>query len=204
MLSSLVINKWKGSKVFVLRLWMDCTILFLILRFCKVFLRWGISSFDLHMLENGFFVCKLYSEEDLQRVLEGFWTIRGHPMILRRWSPDVRLELDSLVVYSIMGILSRSSSTSLESTFYCKVMQHSGTATLHRQSNSYSDEISICTSMCTGFFWRRSSKWGFLSWSWREHSEGTCLIFLEATTMSALLIFWSCKWSLSANSEIDH
>ena len=58
--------------------------------------RWGISSFDLHMLENGFFVCKLYSEEDLQRVLEGFWTIRGHPMILRRWSPDVRLELDSL------------------------------------------------------------------------------------------------------------
>ena len=58
--------------------------------------RWGISSFDLHMLENGFFVCKLYSEEDLQRILEGFWTIRGHPMILRRWSPDVRLELDSL------------------------------------------------------------------------------------------------------------
>ena len=32
----------------------------------------------------------------MQRVLEGFWTIRGHPMILRRWSPDVRLELDSL------------------------------------------------------------------------------------------------------------
>ncbi|RWW51569.1 hypothetical protein BHE74_00042080, partial [Ensete ventricosum] len=58
--------------------------------------RWGISTFDLHMLETGFFVCKLYSEEDLQRVLEGFWTIRGHPMILRRWAPDVRLELDSL------------------------------------------------------------------------------------------------------------
>ncbi|RZS23048.1 hypothetical protein BHM03_00055896, partial [Ensete ventricosum] len=58
--------------------------------------RWGISTFDLHMLETGFFVCRLYSEEDLQRVLEGFWTIRGHPMILRRWAPDVRLELDSL------------------------------------------------------------------------------------------------------------
>ncbi|THU58535.1 hypothetical protein C4D60_Mb03t15370 [Musa balbisiana] len=75
--------------------------------------RWGIPSFDLHMLENGFFVCKLYSEEDLQRVLEGFWTIHGHPRsssttlvldilfwtildYLRRWSPDVRLELDSL------------------------------------------------------------------------------------------------------------
>ncbi|RWW75319.1 hypothetical protein BHE74_00016665 [Ensete ventricosum] len=48
------------------------------------------------MLENGFFICRLYSEEDLQRVLEGFWTIRGHPMILRCWAPDVRLELDSL------------------------------------------------------------------------------------------------------------
>ncbi|RWV77287.1 hypothetical protein GW17_00061909 [Ensete ventricosum] len=58
--------------------------------------RWGISTFDLHMLETGFFICRLYSEEDLQRVLEGFWTIRGHPMILRRWAPDVRLELDSL------------------------------------------------------------------------------------------------------------
>ncbi|KAJ8505060.1 hypothetical protein OPV22_005946 [Ensete ventricosum] len=58
--------------------------------------RWGISTFDLHMLETGFFVCRLYSEEDLQRVLEGFWTIRGHLMILRRWAPDVRLELDSL------------------------------------------------------------------------------------------------------------
>ncbi|RRT83610.1 hypothetical protein B296_00009151 [Ensete ventricosum] len=51
--------------------------------------RWGISAFDIHMLENDFFICKLYSEEDLQRVLEGFWTIRSHPMILRRWAPDV-------------------------------------------------------------------------------------------------------------------
>ncbi|THU50666.1 hypothetical protein C4D60_Mb06t22700 [Musa balbisiana] len=47
---------------------------------------YGISTFDLNMLVNGFFVCKLYSKEDLQWVLE--------------WS----------------------SSTSLESTFYCKVI----------------------------------------------------------------------------------
>ncbi|RRT38651.1 hypothetical protein B296_00052111, partial [Ensete ventricosum] len=58
--------------------------------------RWGISIFDFHMLETGFFICRFYSEEDLQLVLEGFWTIHGHPMILRCWAPDVRLELDSL------------------------------------------------------------------------------------------------------------
>ncbi|RRT75007.1 hypothetical protein B296_00014654, partial [Ensete ventricosum] len=52
----------------------------------------GISAFDLHILENIFFMHKLYYEEDLQRVLEGFWTIRGHPMILQRSAPDVRLK----------------------------------------------------------------------------------------------------------------
>ncbi|RZR95958.1 hypothetical protein BHM03_00024866 [Ensete ventricosum] len=50
----------------------------------------------INMLENGFFICRLYSEEDLQWVLEGYWTICGRLMILRHWAPDVRLELDSL------------------------------------------------------------------------------------------------------------
>lgn len=48
------------------------------------------------MLENGFFICKFDLEEDLQRIQEGFWTIKGHLMILRRWSPEVTFEIDSL------------------------------------------------------------------------------------------------------------
>ncbi|MQL86267.1 hypothetical protein Taro_018802, partial [Colocasia esculenta] len=54
------------------------------------------SQAILHMLDNGFFVCKLDSGDDLQRILEGFWTVRGHPMILRKWNQDLRLEVDSL------------------------------------------------------------------------------------------------------------
>ncbi|MQM18339.1 hypothetical protein Taro_051328 [Colocasia esculenta] len=58
--------------------------------------RWGVVGFDLHLLENGFFLCKLDSEEDVTRILEGFWSIRGHPMILRRWEQGLKMELESL------------------------------------------------------------------------------------------------------------
>ncbi|MQM07005.1 hypothetical protein Taro_039839, partial [Colocasia esculenta] len=58
--------------------------------------RWGVVGFDLHLLENGFFICKMDNEEDVTRILEGFWSIRGHPMILRRWEKGLRMELESL------------------------------------------------------------------------------------------------------------
>lgn len=58
--------------------------------------QWQTSAFELHMLDNGFFVCKLDSGEDMQRILEGFWMVKGHPMILRKWSQDLRLEVDCL------------------------------------------------------------------------------------------------------------
>lgn len=46
---------------------------------------------------NGFFICKFSMEEDLNRVLEkGIWMMKGHPIVLRRWSKEIRLENDRL------------------------------------------------------------------------------------------------------------
>uniref|UniRef100_A0A1D1XMD1 UPF0348 protein lp_1534 n=1 Tax=Anthurium amnicola TaxID=1678845 RepID=A0A1D1XMD1_9ARAE len=51
---------------------------------------------SLHILSNGFFMCHFVLEEDLHRVLNGFWTLRGRPLVVQRWCDGISLEKLSL------------------------------------------------------------------------------------------------------------
>ncbi|MQM03996.1 hypothetical protein Taro_036777 [Colocasia esculenta] len=55
-----------------------------------------VLNVELLMREGGFFLVVLNQEEDLKVILDGFWCIRGHPLVLRRWTPDLQMEKESL------------------------------------------------------------------------------------------------------------
>ncbi|MQL99418.1 hypothetical protein Taro_032141, partial [Colocasia esculenta] len=51
---------------------------------------------ELLMREGGFFLVLFNHEDDLKQVLDGFWCIRGHPLVIRRWTPELQMEKESL------------------------------------------------------------------------------------------------------------
>ncbi|KAK1326416.1 hypothetical protein QJS10_CPA01g01883 [Acorus calamus] len=66
------------------------------LQFLKM--RWKPKGeMQLHLHENGFFTVKFDLDEDMNSVLEGGpWTMDHRPFILRKWSPEVRMEQERL------------------------------------------------------------------------------------------------------------
>ncbi|KAK1327173.1 hypothetical protein QJS10_CPA01g01639 [Acorus calamus] len=55
------------------------------------------GSLEVLMREGGFFITKFSNEEDLMNVMEGGpWLMAGHPIVLRRWSRGMRMEMERL------------------------------------------------------------------------------------------------------------
>lgn len=60
------------------------------------------ACIEFEALHNGFFMFKFKSFEDRQRILEeGPWFVGGHPLVLRRWSEELKFqkELKSIPIW---------------------------------------------------------------------------------------------------------